>query len=71
MVTVIINENTTAGERILNEIANNPHIGHVSISEPVRNMNGDISGYISVDEYFSKLKAAVRNKYQEVSRENL
>ena len=30
-----------------------------------------VAGYISVDEYFSKLKATVRNKYQETARESL
>ena len=71
MVTVIINEKTPAGKRILNEIASNPHIGQVSISNPILNENGNIAGYISVEEYFSKLKATVRNKYQEKTREGL
>ena len=71
MVTVTINENTAIGKRILNEIANNPKIGHINISEPTQSKNGDIAGYISVDEYFSKLKATVRNKYQIMTSENL
>ena len=71
MVTIIINENTPAGKRILNEIANNPHIGQVSMPNPIINKNGNISGYVSVDEYFSKLKATVRSKYQEKIGESL
>ena len=71
MVTVTINENTLAGKRILNEIANNPHVGQVIIPNPILNKSGNKAGYISVDEYFTQLRVAVRNKYQEINSESL
>ena len=60
-LTVQIDETTSAGKRILNEIAKNPQIGQIETSEldfqenPIR--------YVSVDEYFSRLKATVKRKY--------
>ena len=62
MVTITINEKTPDGKRILNEIARNPHIGQISIPKPSYDKNGNVAGYISVDEYFSKLKETVRSK---------
>ena len=71
MVTVTINENTPAGKRILKEIVSNPHIGQVNMPNPILNKSDNVAGYVSVDEYFSKLKATVRSKYQEINRESL
>ena len=62
MITVTINENTPAGKRILKEIVSNPHIGQVNMPNSILNKSDNVTGYVSVDEYFLKLKATVRMK---------
>jgi len=63
MIKVLINENTVAGRRILEEIAKNPQIGQVHLPESGIDEDAKPSGYITVDEYFSKLKTIVGQKY--------
>ena len=69
MVTVQIDENTPAGKKILSEIAKNPQIGHIENFE--LDLNENPIGYVTVDEYFSRLKATVKRKYQEKVHEGL
>ena len=65
MITVLINENTPAGKRILNEIADNPQIGQISTLELNSDASSELAGYVTVDEYFSTLRETVRRKHQE------
>jgi len=69
MVTVQIDESTPAGRKILNEIVKNPQIGQ--IETPELDSNETPIGYITVDEYFSKLRETVKRKHQERVHEGL
>ena len=59
MITVTIDETTPAGKRILDEIASNPYVGHVNEAG-----NDGVAGYVSVDEYFSRLRETVQSKHR-------
>jgi len=69
MVTIQIDESTLEGKRILKEIANNPQIGQIESTE--LDLNKSPIGYVTIDEYFSKLKATVERKYTEKAHEEL
>ena len=67
MVIVTIDEKTPAGKRILNEIVKNPHIGQINTLELNQDNDSNMAGYVSVDEYFSKLRTTVRSKFSKVN----
>ena len=66
MRTILIEENTPAGKRIPNEIAKSPQIGQINLPGSNLDENGtNPAGYITVDEYFSKLRETIKRKHQE------
>jgi hypothetical protein len=61
MITVRTTENIFPNGQILNT----PHAGEIGRPELKQDKNGDVTGYVTVDRYFSKLRETVKRKYRE------